>query len=281
VAFFTTHAHQDTLNIPHQYIYVYKYSIEVDEAVKFIQLPVNESIKIFALTLATNPYDRLQPASPLYDDFTGRKGFSLSLDKRIVTEDMNPVATVSSVRKRNLTDLPFRVSRKDYADIIMPNGVLCHYYYSGTEKLKQNQPKQGMLISSVNDGMFDMLAEDSLKVAWFEQGEGRYIMDLQKITDIDSLHIFSVLDTKRGAPAFSIWVSKSETMPSVTGDLKPGEWQFVARANPVDIWGNSNVVYSVTTPEDMPLTGRYLMWATEDCQHGPYLFREVDVFDRQ
>jgi hypothetical protein len=129
--------------------------------------------------------------------------------------------------------------------------------------------------------MFDQLVEDSLKESWFEQGEGRYVMDLQKVTDIDSLHIFSVLDTKRGAPAFSLWISKSENLPPVTGDPNPGEWQFVTRVNPVDIWGNSKIVYSIITPEDKPLSGRYLMWATEDCVHGPYLFREVDLFDRQ
>jgi alpha-mannosidase len=281
VALFTTHLHQDTMNVPYQYAYIYKYAIDVSQALEYLQLPDNETVKIFAISIANNPFEMVQPAQPLYDDFSGRKGFPLALEKRIVTDDMTPAATIVSLRKRNLTDLPYKVSRKDYSDIIMPNGVIANYYYSGTEKIKQNQPKQGMVISSINDGMFDLLPEDSLKEVWFEQGEGRFVMDLQKNIEIDSLHMFSVLDTKRGAPSFSLWISDKEDLPTVTGDPKPGEWRYVARANRVDIWGNSKVVYSVVSPEEKPLSGRYLMWVTEECSHSPYFFREVDVFEKE
>jgi hypothetical protein len=255
--------------------------MDVSPSAGFLQLPNNEAVKIFAISLADNPCDQIQPVQPLYDDFSGRKGFPLASEKRIVTENMTPTATVENVRKRNLNDLPYKVTRKDYSDMHMPNGVIVNYYYSGTEKMKQNQPQQGMMISAVNDGMFDLLKEDSLKEVWFEQGEGRFVMDLQKSTDIDSIHIFSVLDTKRGAPSFSIWISKGEKVPSFTGDPKPGEWQYVASATPVDMWGNSKVVYTITPMEDKPLTGRYLMWVSEESSHGPYYFREVDVFERQ
>jgi hypothetical protein len=281
VALFTTHLHKDTMNLPYQYAYVFKYSMDASPSAGYLQLPNIEGVKIFAITLAENSYDQLQPARPLYDDFTDRKGFPLALEKRIVTENVTPVASVASVRKRNLNDLPYKVMRNDYADMRMPNGVVVNYYHSGTEKIKQNEPGQGMMISAVNDGMFDLLTEDSLREVWFEKGEGRIVMDLQKSLDIDSIHIFSVLDTKRGAPSFSLWLSEGEKVPSFTGDPKPGEWKYAVSVSPVDIWGNSKVVYTIKPLKGKPLTGRYLMWVTEESSHGPYYFREVDVFERQ
>lgn len=281
VAWFATHVHKDTVNIPYQYAYIYKYAMDVSPAAGYLQLPNNESVKIFAISLADNPYDQIQPVQSLYDDFSGRKRFPLVLEKRIVSENMMPTAKLEYVRKRNLNDLPYKVTMKDYCDMHMPNGVIVKYFYSGTEKIKQNQPEQGMMINSINDGMFDLLPEDSLKDVWFEKGEGRIVMDLQKSIDIDSIHIFSVLDTKRGAPSFSFWISKSEDFPSVTGDPKPSEWQYVVSAPPADIWGNSKVVYTIIPEKEKPLTGRYLMWVSEESSHGPYYFREVDVFEKE
>jgi alpha-mannosidase len=281
VAWFATHVHKDTMNIPYQYAYIFKYAIDVSPAAGYLQLPNNEAVKIFAISLADNTFDQIQPVQPLYDDFSGRKDFPLVPEKRIVSENMTPTATIVNVRKRNLTDLPYRVTRKDYSDMHMPNGVIVNYYYSGTEKIKQNQPIQGMMISAVNDGMFDLLTEDSLRNVWFDKGEGRIVMDLQKSIDIDSIHMFSVLDTKRGAPSFSLWISESGSLPSVTGDPKPGEWQYVLSSPPVDIWGNSKVVYTIIPGNEKSLTGRYLMWVSEESSHGPFYFREVDVFEKQ
>jgi alpha-mannosidase len=280
VAFFTTHVHQDTANVPYQYGYVYKYSMDISPSGEFLQLPNNPAVKIFAISVADNPYDNIQPVQPLYDDLSDRKAFPLALEKRIVTESMTPVATIKDESRRNLNDLPYRVTRKDYADMHSPNGVTVNYYFSGTEKLKQNQPQQGMSIFAANDGMFELLEEDSLKEAWFEKGEGRIVMDFQKSTEIDSIHMFSVLNTKRGAPAFSLWISNKETPPVFTGDPNPAEWQFVLYAAPVDMWGNSKCVYTVAPLEGKNLSGRYLMWVSEDSPHGPYYFREIDVFEK-
>ena len=52
-------------------------------------------------------------------------------------------------------------------------------------------------------------------------------------------------------------------------------------APPEDIWGNSKALYTV-----IPLPGkskqyRYLLWVSEDSPHGPFYFREVDVFEKQ
>ena len=278
VAWFATHVHKDTVNVPYRYAYIFKYSMDISPSAGYFQLPNNDAVKIFAISLADDPYDQIQPVQPLYDDFSGRQAFKLILDKRIVTESMIPVATVTDERRKNLNDLPYRISMKDYADMHQPNGVVVNYYYSSTEKMAKNQPEQGMMVPSMNDGMFDLLPSDSLKDVWFEKGEGRIIMDLQRSAVIDSLHLFAPLSTKRGPQTFSLWISDRDALPEVTVDPKPADWKFVSRVAPVDIRGNGKIVYSIIPEKGQSLTGRYLMWISEDSPHGPYYFREVDVF---
>jgi alpha-mannosidase len=280
VAWFATHVRNDTLNDAYHYAYIFKYSIDASPASGFLQLPENDAIKIFAITVAENYYDQATPAQPLYDDFTGRKGFPLVLDKSYVSEEMTPGATIRNFRNRNLNDLPFKVTMKDYADMHMPNGVTVNYYFSGSEKLKTGMPEQGVAVASINDGMFDLLPSDSAKDVWFSQGEGRIVMDLQKNMGIDSLHLFSTTDTRRGPQVFSIWTSDKPNLPSVSGDPKAAGWKYLAYARPADVWGNGKIVYSILPDPKMPLNCRYIMWVSENTDYGPYYFREVDVFER-
>jgi len=216
----------------------------------------------------------------LYDDFSGRKGFKLTLEKSNVSEDMVPSARLTAIKNRNLNDLPYKISMKDYADMHMPNGVTVNYYFSGTEKLKTYQPSQGMVVPACNDGMFDLLPSDSIKDVWFEQGEGRIVMDLQNSVGVDSLHVFAAQDMKRGPEIFSVWASDKPVLPPVTGDPKTNGWKYLALAGPLDVWGNGKVVYSIIPDAKKPLSCRYLMWVSEGYGHGPYFFREIDVFER-
>lgn len=280
VAWFSTHVRKDTLNDAYHYAYIFKYSMDVSPAAGFLQLPDNDAIKIFAISVAENYYDQEQPVQPLYDDFSGRKALSLNLPKSNVSEEMVPAAKMTLFRNRNLNDLPYKISMKDYADMHMPNGVTVNYYYSGTESLKANQPAQGMMVATCNDGMFDLLPSDSAKDVWFEQGEGRIVMDLQNNLGIDSLHVFAALDPKRGPEIFSLWASDKPSLPPVTGDPKSTGWKYLAIAGPPDIWGNSKAVYSIVPDKKTPLNCRYLMLVSEGSGHGPYYFREIDVFER-
>jgi hypothetical protein len=69
-------------------------------------------------------------------------------------------------------------------------------------------------------------------------------------------------------------------MPSVTGDPKINGWKYIALAGPVDIWGNSKVVYSIVSDPKKPMNFKYIMLVSEASGHGPYYFREIDVFER-
>jgi CheY-like chemotaxis protein len=281
VAWFTQHVHQDTLNMPYQYAYLYKYGLNANKETEYIQLPDNPSIKIFAITAALDKYDDAEAVQPLYDDFSDRKTMQLVLPKRISTPELIPQATIKTDDNSDLSKLLYRPTMKDYADLHMPAGVTVKYFFSGTEKKEGYKPEKGMSAGQAVDGMFDLLPADSAKDIWFEQGESRIVMDLQKTLEIDSLHLFTQESLKRGAQAFSMWGSDQPGMPSAEGDPKAAGWHFIVYSQAIDIWQDNKAVYSITPENNKALKYRYLMWVSEETPHGPYYFREIDVFEKQ
>ncbi|HNY01182.1 MAG TPA: hypothetical protein PKG48_01275, partial [Bacteroidales bacterium] len=139
----------------------------------------------------------------------------------------------------------------------------------------------GVGVPAVNDGMYDLLPADSVNDRWSETGEGRLIMDLQKELELDSLHLFATQSVKRGGQSFSLWGASGNKQPDFKGDPVRAGWKFLALAPSEDLWGDSKVLYTVTPLPGEHATCRYLLWISEDTPHGPYYFREVDVFERQ
>jgi len=278
VAWYAPHLHNDTSNIPYRYGYIYKYELNVDPATGSVQLPTAPSVKIFAMTLASNPFDDIQPVQPLYDDFTDRKALQLTMEQRYVTEKMGPTASVKITRRKTADELPVKVTTKDYASVLKPNGVTVTYL--GSESVNQERsPWAPIPVSVVNDGMFDLMPGDSARDTWFSEGEGRLVIDLQRSIDIDSLHIFSSLDLIRGAQSFSVWGYPDKPDASFIGNPAKAGWYFIVVAKPIDLWGGGKAVYQVLMAP--PNNYRYLMFVSESGGHGPVFFREVDVFEKQ
>lgn len=279
VAWFATHVHKDTANIPYQYAYMFKYSMPVSPASGYVQLPQNKAMKIFAMTVADEPADKAEPTIPLYYEYSWNNPMALNLPKTYVDENAQFLANCKINRNRDLNALPGKVSRKDYADLHEPNGVTVKYFYSTPDTIVKNKPTQGLNLSTLVDGMYDLLPNDSVNDVWFEEGESRIWMDLQKEIEIDSIHVFANMSTRRGAEFISLWGSNSSTPPDAKGDPKQSGWTYMMSIPPCEVWGNSKALYTI-----LPNKGkawRYLMWVTEDCGHGPYYFREIDVFERQ
>lgn len=280
IALFSTHQCRDTAKIPYQYIYVFKYALPAGPGSKTLQLPDNEAIKIFAITAADQPFDPSSPALPLYDDFTNRETLNLSLTKSYVNENAIPTATVEVTRNRKLSDLPARLTMKDYADLHMPNGVTVKYYFTGGDS-NLRRIQDGMNLGAINDGMFDLLPGDSLMDLWSEEGEGRILIDLQKEVELDSIHIFSTQDIRRGAQSFSLWGSSGESSPEVKGDPSAMGWTFLTYVAPQSTWGNSKILFTIKPKKEKQQQLRYLLMVSENSMHGPFYFREVDIFEKQ
>jgi len=278
VAWFSTHLHNDSANIPYRYAYLFKYALDVTPSTGWIQLPEDPSVKLFAMTLAYDSFDAIEPVQPLYDDFTGRETMPLIRDHYYVTEGMAPLATVETSREKTVEQLPVKVTTKDYASVWMPNGVTVTYIE--TESGDPDRTAWTPLpISVINDGMFDLMPADSARDIWFEEGEGRMMIDLQKAIEIDSLHIFSSLDLERGAQAFSIWGFPDRPNPSFTGNPPDAGWTFIVMCQPIELWGGGKAVYQIRM--DRPVTFRYMMFVSQSGGHGPIYFREVDLFEKQ
>ncbi len=278
VAWFAPHLHNNTSNIPYRYGYIYKYELNVDPTTGSIQLPTDPSVKIFSMTLANNPFDDIQPVQPLFDDFTDRKTLQLNMEQRYVTEKMAQKASVQMTRRKTADELPVKVTTKDYASVLKPNGVTVTYLGSESDDPKRS-PWAPIPVSVINDGMFDLMPGDSARDIWFDKGEGRLVIDLQKSIDIDSLHIFSSLDLARGAQSFSVWGYPDKPNPSFIGNPSKAGWNFIVMAKPIDLWGGGKAVYQLLM--DPPNNYRYLMFVSESGGHGPVFFREVDVFEKQ
>ena len=183
---------------------------------------------------------------------------------------MTPLGKIETERERNLDALPVKVTMKDYADIHRPNGVTVRYFSTGQ--------MEGEPASSLNDGMFDLLPADSARDAWQTGGEGRILMDLQRETEIDSLHLFTNSRMSQGPQRFSMW-GKAAGNPDVKGDPKSAGWTYIAEFEPLELWGNGKAAYRVVSTTQNRF--RYLMWVSEDSAYGPYYFREIDVFEKQ
>ena len=279
VAWFSTHVHKDTVNIPYQYAYLFKYSMPVSSAAGYVQLPQNKAIKIFAMTVCDDLSDQIVPSTLLYDDFTWKNPITLNLPLSYTNENAQALATCKISRNRTLNELPGRVTRKDYADLLESKGVTVNYYYTTSDTTVKKKPEQGMNLSPLVDGMYDLRPNDSVNDVWFDEGESRIWMDLQKEIEIDSIHLFANLNLHRGSEFFTLWGSNSATPPDANGDPKASGWTQMISVPPIDVWGNSKALYTILP--DKGRTWRYLMWVSEDSGHGPYYFREIDVFERQ
>jgi alpha-mannosidase len=73
VAWFASHRHaQDGTNDPYAYSYLFAYAIDVPAGAKTITLPLNERIRIMAITVS-NEGGQVLPAQALYDTLVGRQ----------------------------------------------------------------------------------------------------------------------------------------------------------------------------------------------------------------
>jgi len=278
VAWFATHLHNDTSNVPYQYGYLFKYGMDVFPGMESLVLPENPEIKLFAMTLANDPFSGAKSLRPLYDDFTGRSPFRLDLSNRHVTGDMVPCASVEATRRKTVQDLPARVTVRDYADIHMPNGVTVAYYRTLPDD-PAGDPPVPLPVSMITDGMFDLLPADSARDVWYSEGTGRLVMDLRKDIETDSIHIFTALDLSRGAQSFSVWGRSGQGSSVPPTDPRSAGWKFIAFAAPMDLWGGGKAVYRLLF--EHPNRFRYLLFISEGSGHGPAFFREVDVFEKQ
>ena len=305
IAWFASHCHSPEGNEAYQYSYLYKYEINLPEGVKSVVLPNNPKIKIFAITAANNPKDDIAPLQPLYDDFSDNKPVKLRVNE-IITPDLKPLNSnqvplfMGNIDARMLprvkqylrnagldtvvtATLP---SVDDYAEINSGNKVTATYYPYGKSSSGIEYKGQKIDIS----GILDSKKGDISDTLFFDNGEGRIVIDLQKSVPIDRINIFfesaraggrqdlaQDVSRSRGQRIFSIWAAASEADPA--GNPVTKGWQYAGA------FGAGNVSYfrmqGISYIFGGNLACRYIMLITDQgTWHGSDYIKHIDIFKK-
>jgi hypothetical protein len=280
IAWYANHRHSAKANDAYQYSYLSK----------SVTLPVNSKIKIFALTVASNPIEECTPVQALYDDFKESKPAVLRV-KEIITPDMKPVIyaqkplfttvdprmtsnpRVKAYLKSQGMDtviVATQPSFKDYADVSSGNKVSAVYIASGTSSKGKEYVKVKMDLNQVLDSKEGKLADTT----WFDNGEGRYVLDLQKSLQVDRIELFLNQFRGRGGQIFSIWASDNPV--DNEGDPKTKGWSYVG------FYGSGGRGMMGASGTSLKfgdnLKCRYLMLLTDGKWHGNDYLKQVDIY---
>ena len=290
IAWYASHRHSPKANDAYQYSYLYKYEITIPKGAKSITLPNNDKIKIFAITVANNKNEDVTPVQPLYDDFKNNKPIQLRT-KEYITPELKPIAFVqkplfsNNIDQRMLSNPRFKSYLKnlgmdtvvvktppsvtDFADIKSGNKVSAVYYATGKSIAGKDYQNVKMDMSQILDSQSGKVID----TVWFDNGEGRYVIDLQKSVSIDKLNLYLDQYRGRGNQIFSIW--SSDNSSNVSGDPKTKGWNYVGLYG---AGGRGGMGASGTSMQFNNLKCRYLMLITDGRWHGNDFLKQVDVF---
>jgi alpha-mannosidase len=287
IAWYASHSHSPNSNEAYRYSYLFKYEVALPKGAKTLTLPVNDKIKVFAVSVAENLNDNIVPLQLLYDDFKDNKPVKLRTSEYI-TPDLQPVKyaeqplftdridermmpRVKTFLKNNGLDTVIVNSSptgSDYADISSANGVSVTYYATGKSSKGKEYNNEKIDISNILDTRSGKLKDSVL----FNNGEGRIIIDLQKPVNIDRINMYLSQYRNRGSQIFTIWTSAN--VSDATGDPKSKGWKYTgvyglkSRAP-----GSSGISYIFSNN----LNCRYIMFITDGNWHGTEYFRQLDI----
>ena len=307
IAWFASHRHTPEANDAYQYSYMYKYAVDLPNGTKSITLPQNSKIIIFAITLANEYKDEITPLQPLYDDFKDNKPVEVRT-KEIVTADLKPLdyelkpLFTEEIDPRMLSRLiPYLKrsgidtvitktipSTSDYADVSSGNKVTATYYASGTSSDGIEYENRKFNAGNILDSGSGVL-KDSV---FFDNGEGRILIDLQKPISIDKMNLYfesfrrggsqdgayAQMMRNRGQQVFSIWASKGES--DISGDPKVKGWQYVGDygANGGGRWFRGSGTSYIFNND---LNCRYLLFISDGNWHGTDYIKQLDIFEKK
>ena len=291
IAWYASHRHSPKANDAYQYSYLYKYEVDLPKGVKSVTLPNNDKIKIFAITVANNPNSDVTPLQPLYDDFRDNKPVQLRV-KEYVTPELQSLKIIQKplfIRnpdQRMLDNPRFKAYLKslgmdtvviktppstiDYADVQSGNKVTAVYYATGKSNTGKDYQNVKMDMNQVLDSKSGILGD----TIWFSNGEGRYVIDLQKSVSIDKINFYLDQFRGRGNQVFSIWSSDNSTV--VSGDPKSNGWKYVGVYGAGGRGGMGTSGTSMQFEDNLKC--RYLMFLTDGKWHGNDFLKQVDVF---
>jgi alpha-mannosidase len=285
IAWFCTHRHHPKRgNEAYRFSYLYKYGLDVPPGGKSITLPDNEKIKILAMTVTEGGHDRVQPAAPVYDDFTGRKPIQLRHvyppEAPPVFEGVNPIATATVERGEEFAALKIGGPvADDFADIASGKGVAFRYYAGSGEYLPHAASGAvDQVFPRLNDGVAAESEDDTRRCVWYEN-EGRFYVNLGRELRLTKINTYSRHRNVRAPQFYSLWGSDDEAMsdPAITNESHEG-WSLLGVVDSRDLGGGGVHGSSIVGAEGSLGPFRHLLWIVEDVGPGTF-FTEIDIHE--
>lgn len=274
IAWFASHHHRPGKNVAYQYSYMFQYEMDLPEGAQTLTLPENEDVMVFAVTVADNPSDRARPMTPLYDELSGREGFDLP-EPSHYGKGMEPYARMEKTQKSEPEKIFSQISEEDYANLSSLNGVTMTYYPEGEAYTKASVRGEKILLQDNFDGSGMSLGQFD-EIMWYDNGEGRYVMDLQQPVALDSIRTYSPVFSHYGIPVYTVWGTNQED-PSVSGNPADKGWTYLGANRTGEVWGKAWNRTTLRMPSDSK-PFRHIMWVADKNWHGTHYFFEVDVF---
>ena len=283
IAWFCTHRHHRELgNEAYKFSYLFKYALDIPLGATKMTLPVNNKIKILAVTIAANDHADVRPATALYDDFTDRAPIKLRYvyppEQRPVFEGDTPVAKVTIDRQTSFDALSMgSPMANDFADIGSGNRITFRFIdgrgdfrpHGGSGIVDGTFPR-------LNDGQSARNDDDTRRCVWYDNA-GRFFVDLGKSIKLSRINTFSWHRSNRAPQYFSVWGSNEEAMPdaNIQTGKHPG-WTLIAVVDTRKL-GEGGVHGSSIGGTKSPVGSfRHLLWAVEDMGLGTF-FTEIDI----
>ncbi|MBS3776608.1 MAG: alpha-mannosidase [Bacteroidales bacterium] len=279
IAWYCSHHHTPDKNVAYEYSYIYRYALDIPSGASTLKLPDNPDILVFAATAARNPNDAAGALSPLYDDLSNREGFKVK-EESWPGKDLQPQAQLSVQRLHNRDEIFSQISREDYANLTSLNGVTMTYYPEGEAYTRAAVGAEKILLQDLFDGS-GKTRKTFDEVIWYDNGQGRYVMDLQQSLAMDSLSFTSPVFTLYGIPIYTVW-GTNDPGPTVKGDPAVNGWTYLGahRKSEGVLWSDAWSRTTMTFP-DGANQYRHIMWIADKNWHGTHYFFEVDVFEEK
>ena len=287
VALLGTHRHTPDGDLSYRYSYIYKYEIPVSGA-SSIKLPNAPGVKLFAITAAGNTNSLVTPAMNLYDNFDNREPFKLLYPTSYVKQGSKELGKAyhylgnkgwigMNIRDSETQTKPRKINAEaSNDDFASKSGIKVQYYCLpfGPEPSPSGNTAP-VDCAAMTDGK---LGSDKNRTAnYYEEGEGRYLLDLRKTVTLEKIITHSFVNAKSGPVRYTVWVSNRAGAKATASDPVTEGWTYVTTVSPRGIAPMNTQTSIVEIPEGVKARKVLLISLGA---HSQEAFDEIDLMTK-
>jgi alpha-mannosidase len=277
IAWSATHHHSPKGNEAYQFSYLFDVVAAVDAGAREIALPVNERVKVLAASAVTSAPQPVTPAAPLHDN-PGARG-EPAFDSEWAASEIpsckgcSAIGVVATERKEGFAAVsvpPGRTGRaiRDGVTVRVAGGLQPHGNSGGGDGL----------LPRLTDGDVAQNDDDTGRCVWFDNGAGRFVMDLGESVPLVGVRTYSWHKSNRAPQVFSLWAAAGETMPAAAFTRGEGSgWTLLGKVDTAPLGEGGCHLSSITGRAGAPLgTYRWLLWTCTEAGEGTF-FTELEA----